>query len=287
MSIQKVLIDTDIGGDVDDALALTAALRCPEIEVVGLTTVYLRPEWRAQVACEILERCGKNIPVAAGCGAPFHGHWDEVNIPDTGITSEKSYVLSSLSGCDLIIQMAERYPDLTILAIGPLTNLALALRKSPQLFQKCRVFVMGGRLFNSQPEWNIQCDPIAADIVFQSGLDISLVPFDLTHLCQFTQQEVDEFTGTPYREFLKEMMNLFTARFGFLPMMHDPMALAMLVRPDLFTFEQRRIAVETQGCLTNGTLVDYGATSLGNIRAAVNADLHSFKKWIRELLMNG
>ena len=283
----KLLIDTDMGGDVDDALALTAALRCPNVEVVGVSTCYLRPHWRAQVACDILRRCGAgDVPVAAGCGAPLAGAWDERHIHDTGAVPAQPHALSPLHGSDFILQKARQTAGLSILAIGPLTNLALALLKEPQALAGCRLYLMGGRLTSAQPEWNILCDPEAASLVLGAGLDVTLVPFEVTSQCQFSQAEVDAFTGTEYRDFLRGMMDAFTQKFGFLPMMHDPMALAMLAAPELFTFERRRIAVETQGRLTRGTLVDYGPDAAGNVRAAA-ADQPAFRRWITEKLMDG
>lgn len=281
----KLFIDTDMGGDVDDALALTAALRCPEVQVVGVSTVYLRPEWRAQVACNILNRNGyTDIPVAAGCGKPISGIWDERYIPDTGILPDMVCPLSELHGSDLLLQMAKTNPNMAVLAIGPLTNVALALMKAPSALKGCTLYIMGGRLFNARPEWNILCDPEAADIVLNSGLNIVLVPFDVTCQCQFTQEEVDQFTGTESREFLRTMMNSFTEKFGFLPIMHDPMALAMLVVPQLFTFERRQIAVEKNGALTRGTLVDFGLDPSGNVLAAVQVDQRAFRCWIMDHL---
>lgn len=288
MEKKKLFIDTDMGGDVDDALALTAALRCPDIGVVGVSTVYLRPQWRAQVACNILRRCGApEVPVAAGCGAPIAGEWDERHIHDTGVLPAAPCDLSPLHGSDLLLQAARENPGLAILAIGPLTNVALALMKDAGALRGCTLYIMGGRLFNARPEWNILCDPEAADIVLRSGLGIALVPFDVTSQCQFTQAEVDAFAGTEYRDLLRGMMNAFTEKFGFLPMMHDPMAQAMLAAPQMFTFERRRIAVETCGALTRGTLVDYGPDENGNVRVAVAADQPAFRAWIKNLLLQG
>lgn len=286
MEKTKLFIDTDMGGDVDDALALTAALRCESIQVVGVSTVYLRPEWRAQVAKHILQRHRQgDIPVAAGCSAPLCGHWDEKNIPDTGILPENPAELSCLHGADLLLQCAAEYPEMTILAIGPLTNLAIALMKSRETLKKCRLYIMGGRVCNARPEWNILCDPESANLVLNSGLEIHMVPFDVTMKSGFSQAEVDAFTGTPYRDFLREMMNTFTERFGFLPIMHDPMALAMLVHPELFAFRKSKIRVELRGELTRGTLVDYGAEENGNVYLAEECDQDKFRAWVKQILM--
>lgn len=288
MEKRKLFIDTDMGGDVDDALALTAALRCPDVQLVGISTVYLRPWWRAQVTGEILRRLdAQNIPVAVGCSSPLSGMWDERNIPDTGMVTSLDYPISALHGSDLLLHCAAENPGMSILAIGPLTNVALALKKKPEALHGCTLYIMGGRLFNAQPEWNVLCDPEAADIVMRSGLTIYLIPFDLTAQCQFSQKEVDAFIGTAYRDFLRGMMNTFTEKYGFLPMMHDPMAFAMLTEPGLFTFERRHIAVELRGSLTRGTLVDYGPRDDGNVIAATRADQEGFRHWVKEILMRG
>ncbi len=282
----KLFIDTDMGGDVDDALALTAALRCESIRLLGVSTVYLRPEWRAQVVCNVIEQCGgAPVPVAAGCGNPLCGEWDERNIPDTGVLAENMYVLSGLHGSDLLLQCARDNPNMAILAIGPLTNLALALMKDREALADCPVYIMGGRVNNGRPEWNILCDPESANLVLNSGLKIYLVPFDVTMQSGFSQEEVDAVSGTAHRDFLRGMMNAFTRKFGFLPMMHDPMALAMLVRPEFFVFRKSRIAVELRGSLTRGTLVDYGADAEGNVMLAEACDQDAFRRWIKEKLM--
>ena len=144
---------------------------------------------------------------------------------------------------------------------------------------------MGGRLHSALPEWNCLCDPEALRLVLSSGLDVTLVAFEQTCRSKLTQKEIDEFAGTPMRDCLREMMNTFTERFGFLPMLHDPMALAMLVKPEIFTFERHQIAVETAGHLTRGALVDYGVREDGNVRVAVDCNLPAFMTWIKHLLM--
>ena len=280
-------VDTDIGGDVDDALALTAALRSPEVQLVCVSTVYLRPRWRAEVACELLRRCGADVPVAAGCGEPLWGVWDEKHIPDTGVSPAAPLAMRQEHGCDLLLRQARKTPGMAILAIGPLTNIALALMEDRQALAGCRLFVMGGRLASAQPEWNIQCDPLAAHKVFSSGLDITLVTFEQTSRCSFSQPEVDAFSGTEHREYLRGMMNEFTRRFGFLPILHDPMALAMLVRPQLFRFQRRNIEVEVEGRLTRGALVDLGPSEQGNVTVAADVDEPAFRRWATEKLMDG
>ena len=284
MSI-ALFMDTDIGGDVDDALALAAALRSPEVRLLGISTVYLRPAWRAQVACETLRRCGaEGIPVAAGCGEPLNGAWDEKHIPDTGVLPPAPMALSPLHGSDLLLETARKHPEMNLLAVGPMTNIALALRKDAAALKRTHVYMMGGRLHSALPEWNCLCDPEALELLLSSGMDVTLVPFEWTSRSKMTRADIDAFGGSDLGEYLQGMMNAFTRRFGFLPMLHDPMALAMLLRPELFAFQRRTVRVKTAGRLTRGALVDYGADSGGNVRVVVDCDIPAFMAWILGLL---
>lgn len=283
---KQLWIDTDFGGDVDDALALTAALRSEDISLVGVSTVYLRPDWRAQCAMELMQRIHADpVPVYVGCGCPIAGKWDEKNIPDTGIPPKKAFILPDMHAVDALLSALRQNPEMNLLAIGPLTNLGLALMKDASAFAHCHIYIMGGRITNAQPEWNILCDPEAACLVLEAGLDVALVPFDQTIQSKLTQADVDAYQGTPEREYLRKMMNTFSARFGFLPVMHDPMALAMLQKPDLFHFERHVIRVEKQGALTRGTLVDMGECLSGGVNVAVAVQLEGFFSWLHKLLM--
>lgn len=282
----ELFIDTDIGGDVDDALALAIALRCPQIRVVGVSTVYLRPAWRAQTAAEVFRRAGAPMPpIAAGCGSPLCGRWEEKHIPDTGVLPPEPVPLSPLHGSELLLRCARSNPALNILAIGPLTNIALALKQDSAAFRDCTLWMMGGRLKSARPEWNCQCDPEALHMVFSSGVRVNLVPFEWTSQSQLTQAEMDAFTGTPGREYLQGMMESFAQRFGFRPMLHDPMALAMLVCPELFTLRAHRVEVETQGTWTRGALVDFGACDDGNVHVVEHVEMAPLMAWMKSMLM--
>jgi len=191
--MKRILIDTDIGGDVDDALALAMALNTPDIEIVGITNVYLANAWRAGVTKHVLQVYGReNIPVCTGAEKPLLGWWDESRIPNSSPDYGEFGGKALPHACDFIIEKAMEYDDLILVAIGPLTNVGLALAKAPHIASRIKIILMGGQLNKAHPEWNIVCDPEAARIVFESGADITMVGLDVTNRTQLTREEVDE-----------------------------------------------------------------------------------------------
>lgn len=277
----KILIDTDIGGDVDDALALALALNSPELEIIGITNVYLANEWRANVTRNILRVYNReDIPVSTGAEKPLIGWWDESRIPNSSRDFGQIGGKPLPCACDFIIQMAEQEDNLTILAIGPLTNVGLAIAKAPHILSKINIVMMGGQINKAHPEWNIVCDPEAARIVFESGVPIRMAGLDVTNRCQFTRDEVDEIksTGNPRTDMLGEMMELFIKNFGYLPILHDPLALAALLWEDLLTFEDKHILVETGGQYTRGLTIDCDWGEGVLVKAATDVNVEKFKK---------
>ncbi|MBR0437414.1 MAG: nucleoside hydrolase [Clostridia bacterium] len=287
MEHYRILIDTDIGGDVDDALALAMALNTPEIEIVGITNVYLANAWRAGVTKELLRVYGREqIPVCAGAEKPLIGWWDENRIPNSSPDYGEYRGEKLPHAADFIIRKAEETDDLVLLAIGPLTNVGLALAKAPHIAKRLRIFMMGGQLNKAHPEWNIVCDPEAARIVFESGADVTMVGLDVTNRCRFTRDEVDEIknAGNPRAERLGLMMEQFIRNFGYLPILHDPLALAALIWPDLLKLERKRILIETRGELTRGLTIDCDWGQGQEAWAATDVDVQGFKRRLIEVL---
>lgn len=277
----KILIDTDIGGDVDDALALALALNSPELEIIGITNVYLANAWRANVTRNMLRVYNReDIPVSTGAEKPLIGWWDESRIPNSSRDFGQIGGKPLPCACDFIIQMAEQEDNLTIAAIGPLTNVGLAIAKAPHILSKINIVMMGGQINKAHPEWNIVCDPEAARIVFESGVPIRMAGLDVTNRCQFTRDEVDEIknTGNPRTDMLGEMMELFIKNFGYLPILHDPLALAALLWEDLLTFEDKHILVETSGQYTRGLTIDCDWGEGALVKAATDVNVEEFKK---------
>ena len=175
----KLLIDTDIGDDIDDALALTWALKL-NLDIVGITTVYRDAVKRAKIVKRILELGGRaDIPVRIGESEPINP--DTIKIGKFNYEAEYNGCLEA-NGVEYIAECAEKYgEELTILALGPQTNLAKAYLDYPEAMKKAgRVVIMGGAFFCHSDEWNIAGDPTAAKIVMQSGENLMYVNWDLT-----------------------------------------------------------------------------------------------------------
>lgn len=287
MATKKILIDTDIGGDVDDALALAMALNTPDIEIVGITNVYLANAWRAGVTKQLLKVYGReDIPVCTGAEKPLIGWWDESRIPNSSPDYGEYRGEALPHACDFIIRTAESVEDLTVVAIGPLTNLGLALAKAPHIAGKIRILMMGGQVNRAHPEWNIVCDPVAARIVFESGAPITMVGLDVTNRCQFTREEVDMVgqAGNVRSDTLAQMMEIFIKNFGYLPILHDPLAMSLLMWDDVLTLEKKNILIETGGQYTRGLTIDCDWGDGVPVTVATDVNVEEFKRRVIELL---
>ncbi len=279
-----VVIDTDPG--VDDALAILFALASPELEVAGITTVFGNADVAATTrnAFAVLDAAGRpDIPVAAGAAAPlaglFGGGVPQVHgtdgLGDGGVSStRRAAETASVPAAEFIWQAVNARPgQVTVLALGPLTNLALALRLRPELPHLLgRVVVMGGNALvpgNATPcaEANMHSDPEAADLVFGAGWPVTMVGLDVTHkvnLAGSAIERITTFKGAPnallagalplYRSFF-ERTNGIDGIF-----LHDPSAVAFLVAPLLFEVESWPIRVETQGIGRGKTWPSLGDT---------------------------
>jgi len=277
---RKIIIDTDPGQD--DAVAILLALASPELQVLGITCVAgnvpLKLTARnARVVCELAGR--PEVKVFAGCDRPLerrlvtaehvHGKTglDGAELP------EPSMPLQDAHAVDFLIETLRREPagSVTLVPIGPLTNIATAMRRAPDIVPRIeRIVLMGGAYFevgNITPaaEFNIYVDPEAADRVFRSGAPITMLPLDVTHRALTTRPRVEAFRALPgrvgpavagwtdfFERFDKEKYGAQGAP------LHDPCTIAWLLRPDLFTGREINVEIETEGRLTLGmTVADY------------------------------
>ncbi|WP_299686566.1 nucleoside hydrolase [uncultured Tateyamaria sp.] len=299
MPPRKIIIDTDPGQD--DAVAILLALASPdEIDVLGITAVAgnVPLDLTAKNARIICELAGKtDVPVFAGCDRPLgrdlvtaehvHGKTglDGPNLPDPTMP------LSDGHAVDFIIDTLRREEPgtVTLCPLGPLSNIATALQRAPEIAERVQqIVLMGGAYFevgNITPtaEFNIYVDPDAAEIVMKSGIDIVIMPLDVTHKALVTQARNDAFRalGTPVGVAVAEMTDFFERfdkeKYGSAGApLHDPCVTAYLIRPDLFTGRHVNVEIETGSELTMGmTVADWwrvsdrpaNATFMGDIDA--------------------
>lgn len=278
MSVRKIIIDTDPGQD--DAVAILLALASPEeIEVLGITAVAGNvplhlTEKNARIVCELAGRT--DVPVYAGCDAPLerplvtaehvHGKTglDGPDLPDPTITLAEGH------GVDFIIDTLRAEPTgtVTLCPLGPLTNIAQAFNKAPDIIEKVQeIVLMGGAYFevgNITPaaEFNIYVDPEAAKIVFGAGCPITVMPLDVTHKALVTKDRNDAFRalGTKVGVAVAQMTDFFERfdkeKYGSSGApLHDPCVTAYLIRPDLFTGRHINVEIETGSELTLGMTV--------------------------------
>ena len=277
---RRIIIDTDPG--LDDAVAILFALAAvDELEVIGIVTVagnlpLFETERNARRICALAGR--PELPIYAGCERPLLrplATADRIhNDPRLeAVLPEAAMPLQAQHGVDFLIETL-RSADLstiTLCALGPLTNIAMALVKAPEVVGKVReLAVMGGARFqlgNVTPaaEFNIHVDPHAAAIVIDSGIPITMIPLDVTHQLITTEPRLTALQALPNRcgKAVAELLAVFErnrrAKFGErAKALHDPAVIGYLLRPDLYDGREVNVVIETDSPLTVGmTVVDW------------------------------
>ena len=265
----RVILDTDIGTDVDDVLALGLILASPELKLEGITCVYGNVRLRARMALKMLRLRGiTSLPVMTGAAKPLLGIRQVYWAGHEGrglLESEDESMLVPLRehAVDFIVRTVMDNPkEIHLVAIGPLTNIAMAFLREPRLAQNLsHLTLMGGvvrsvnRLDLPYCEHNIRCDPEAAHIVFSAGAPLTMVPLDVTLQVRIFPSGVERIrrTDTPYHRALASQVELYPAfkEQGF-TYTHDPLAVAMLIQPDLMQTRSLHVDVETTGRFTAG-----------------------------------
>jgi len=278
---RQIIIDTDPGQD--DAVAILLALASPEdFDVLGVVAVAgnVGIHHNATNARKVVELAGrKDIPVYAGCARPMrrtlvtaeHVHGETgLNGPDL---PPPSFELQPQHGVDYIIDtlMAAEPGTITLCTLGPLTNIGMALVKEPKIAERvAEIVLMGGAYFevgNITPaaEFNIYVDPEAADIVFRSGIKLTVLPLDVTHQMQSTPERLDAIRAIGNRSgqavyamlSFSEGFDLMKYGWAGAPL-HDPTVIAYLIDPTLFEGRTCNVTIETASELTVGmTVTDY------------------------------
>lgn len=286
---RKIILDCDPGHD--DAIALLLAHGSPGIELLAVTTV---------AGNQTLDKVTRNalavaqvggitgVPFAAGCARPLvraprvagdiHG---ESGL-DGPVLPEPQTTLDPRHAVDLIVDTVLAHPPgtVTLVPVGPLTNIALAVRREPRIVERvAEVVLMGGAYgagnVTAVSEFNIACDPEAAQIVFRQPWPLTMVGLDLTHQALATPEVVARIAAldTAPGRFVAELLAFFGASYasvhGFAaPPVHDPCAVAFVIDPDVLTTRRAPLDVELHGTLTAGMTV-------ADLRAPEPADCHT------------
>lgn len=286
-----IIFDTDIGDDVDDALALALALQSPELDVKAITTVIDRAALRSRLAWKELGVFGRrDIPVGTGADEPLldpvrggrHAQFDV-------LTGEDVVPGPPLRAVDLIIRTLLDSPrKITIVPVGALTNIAIALKTEPRIKDKIeRIVLMGGAYYTQQPEYNIYRDRIASEIVFRSGVPITGVGLDVTTRCKLKAEDIERLkaAGHPSSAFLMRLIDLWRENpVNRYPTLHDPLAVAVAMKPSLVETQLGRVQVETASPMLYGLTLFTPAERLPkdapapNTAVARNVDVERFVK---------
>ncbi len=249
----KVIFDTDIGDDIDDAYALGLLLRSPEVKVLGVTTAFQDTHLRARLAARFLESAGrKDVPVYEGPKTTGKSHFTQTKwaegLPDRTFPDAIEFVLKTIRS---------NPGQITLVAVAPLTNVGALIEKDPNTFRKLkRVVLMGGSIAHGygnkpepEPEWNIINDVAAAKALFGSGVPLYVMPLDSTQIPLGVARQAQLFekkTGmTNALEELTAEWSLATHQKS--PLLFDAVAVAYSVKPEICPTTAMRIEVDDKG----------------------------------------
>ena len=287
-NLKKVILDTDIGDDIDDSFALLLLLESHKFNCLGVTTVFRNSLKRAKMAKQLIRSLGYDIKVYRGIDDPLKQKYDEDGkyiFPqyDKSMENEK---VEDENAVDFIIRMIHLYPhEVTLIPIGPLTNIASAIKKDPTIVPLIKeIRLMGAGLNLNFVEWNIFCDPDAAKIVFSSNINkIVAVTINVTSLTSLTEEEVNSLKNNNSKaiKLVYEAMMKWFKHYEFSsPVMHDPLTVASLIDESI---------INTQLCHLDVDLSKDGYTFINdncpnNVYVSTSLNKEKFFKLFKETL---
>lgn len=331
-----VIIDTDIGDDIDDALALALAVHSPEIALVGVTTVYQCAALRARLVRHLLSAYGRaDVPVVAGVDRPLLGarrlDWwphqaavlglhppagtaDDASEPQAPLRAAAGLARSRPQGSGMeacgrgdgegalgegpaagegavgfIIREGMRREGLVLLTIGAMTNAALALACEPRLASRLRVVAMAGAFDRQGVEYNVACDPEAVACVLAAGARVAFVGLDVTMQTAMRATDVARLLQAPGEPeaalagFLRAWQGFVGPGAPHTPVLHDPLAVAAVFRPEWLRWREARVAVELAAPNLRGQTYQVPGSSNALVAHAVDA---GFSAWCGDRLLS-
>ena len=257
---EKIIIDTDIGTDIDDAFAVGLALQSPELKILGISTAWGDTHLRARLLTRFLKETGhSDIPIAIGIAKERPGKPEIVSQAPYAerVPADQKYP----NAVDFLLEQIRLHPgEITLIAIGPETNLGAAIDRDVATFRKLkRVVLMGGSVYRGysqfnygkthgpDPEWNILCDIQAAQKVFTSGVSLFVMPLDSTQikLQELERAEISK-AGTPLTDALRVLYEQWSHGAMQTPTLFDAVAVAYAMHPELCPAKPMRLRVDDQ-----------------------------------------
>ena len=299
-SVGRVIIDVDTG--IDDALAIILASKSEELDILGFTTCFgnVSVDMATKNTLAVLGKIGLEVPVIPGAKQPifyrmikeYSTHFHGDNGLANQILPENDQKPLDIHATEFMVEQVNKYPDeITLICLGALTNLALLTMQDPEIVTKFKqVIIMGGAVNvpgNNQmhAEANIFADPEAAEMVFKSGASITLVGLDVTTKAILTLDEVKKWKEhqTPLADFLHDITTFYINSYNQhqsttdVCYLHDPLAIAVAIDPDLVTTEPMYVQVDLEGHYSYGrTIADLRVRSTQkpniNVCTAVNSE---------------
>jgi len=299
--VRRIVLDTDMGSDVDDALCLALALASPEVELVAVTHVARNTELRARISRRLLDLAGRqDIPVFAGCSAPltsgksrfvWFGHEGKGILDDADAPR-----VAGAHAVDALVDLCHAHDDLELVAVGPLTNVASALARAPELARRvAQLTLMGGHLRHAEHagrvypfgvDYNLCSDPDASLRVLRSGMRTRLVPVDVTFQTWLTESDVRllEARRDPLHRALAAALRIWMNP-GNVAFLHDPLALACAFDESFCTFEDLFIEATIENGVFRTRERPPGTPAAFPMRCATAVDGERFRDFFRSRLL--
>jgi purine nucleosidase len=313
---RRIVLDTDMGSDVDDALCLALALASPELELVAITTIGNEARLRARITAKLLALAGASgIPVHAGCRVPllggdafnWFGHEGESLLEPT-----EEPEIAQEHAVDALRRLLRAERDLELVLVGPLTNLATALILEPELAARIggltvmgghvREARYGGKVFAPGVDYNLCSDPHASQVVLRAGIPTRLVTADVTLATWITAADVAEIeaVGTPFHRALAAQVRIWTSVqkriFGSAgcdvdddnaAFLHDPLTLACVHDESFCRFETLEIEPRIEGSVLRTFEHAVPAPGTRPMRCALEVDAKRFRAHFMERVLGG
>lgn len=284
----KIIFDTDLAGDIDDAFAHALVQISPEFEVLGITIADGPTDRRAKVSCRMLWECAQeDIPVAVG--RPTRGDSNATNQLNWGDGFEHLKPVRE-TAADFIIDTLRKYPgEVTIISVGPVTNLADAIRKDPEAWKLVKeVYSMFGSFYvgyngdpTPHPEWNVVADVESAKVFMTSGVPITLAGLDVTGTVKFGKERRLHLLirQSPLTNAICGLYSLWAPNMDRDPTLYDPVAVAMAITDDFVSTRAAHVRVTDEGY----TVID--ESEMPNCSIGMHIRTDAFLDWLTGRLL--